>query len=63
MKATRAVEPEPKQFWMEPKTWVLVQQKYFVGQARCTNITMVFSFRWFLVFNGPNLFGAGAKNF
>jgi len=52
---SRAVEPEPKQFWMagagaknfymepEPEIWVPVPQIYFVAQASYTNNTSFFS--------------------
>jgi len=53
---TRAVDPDPKQFWMagagakdfqtvepEPEIWVPVPQIYFGGQASSTNNTMFFS--------------------
>jgi len=56
---SRAVESELKQFWMlgagaknfwmvrsEPEIWIPVPQPYFVGQANCTNITMVLNFQW-----------------
>jgi len=61
---SRAVDPEPKQFWMtgggakkfqmvEPKIWVPVQRTYFVGQAKCTKKTMIFSLSWYAIVPEP----------
>jgi len=35
------VEPRP-----EPEIWVQVPQAKFLGQVRCTNNAMFFSFQW-----------------
>jgi len=49
----------------EPEIWVLVPQPYFVGQANCTNNTMVFAFQWTKSFwtqsRSQNLLDVGAK--
>jgi len=56
------VEPEPK-----PEIWVPIPQTKFVGQASCTNNTMIFSFQWTKLFWSQSQklldFRAGAKNY